>query len=72
MDDDTRRLKNAWKAERRNVARAAFPLPDEALAALFDSVDAGLAAMACDHSLRITRESLGRPGARHRNDCRLA
>ncbi len=62
MDPRNRRLTNAWKSHRRKIARAAFPLPDDDLAALFDAVDAGLEAAGCDHSLRITLERLNNAG----------
>ena len=62
MDEDARRLKNAWKVQQRDRARAAFPIPDGDLAALFDAIDAGIASTGCDHSLRFTREWLSRAG----------
>ena len=62
MDDESRRLKGAWKYQQRETARAAFPLPNHDLAELFDSVEAGLEASGCNHSLRITREWLKEHG----------
>jgi len=55
MDHENRNLKKAWKQEQREAARAAFPLPDRELAALFDAVEDLLAGTSCDHSLRHTR-----------------
>jgi hypothetical protein len=62
MDDDARRLKQDWKARQRDVARAAFPLPDHDLAALFEAIDSGLSVSACDHSLRLARAWLAHSG----------
>ena len=55
MEDEQRRLKKAWQSEEKARARAAFPLPDEELGSLFDSVDARLSTENCDHSLRFTK-----------------
>lgn len=62
MDDDARRLKRNWKEQQRELARAAFPIPDHELAALFEAVDSRLSTTACDHSLRLTREWLAHAG----------
>jgi hypothetical protein len=50
------------QAQRRDVARAAFPLPDDDLAALFEAIGSGHSVAACDHSLRLTREWLAHAG----------
>jgi hypothetical protein len=62
MDDNARRLKQNWKVQQREIARAAFPLPDQDLAVLFEAIDSGLSAAACDNSLRLTREWLAHAG----------
>lgn len=58
MDQEDRERKAAWKAEQRERARGAFPLPDEELSALFHAVESGLREAGCDHSLRVTRRWL--------------
>ena len=44
----------AWKARQREAARAAVPLPDQEMKALFDQLDASLPTMGCDHTRRLT------------------
>jgi hypothetical protein len=58
MDDESRRLKKAWKAGQKQAARAALPLPDAQLQSLFDYLDRALGEAECDHTLRFTREWL--------------
>ena len=41
-----------WKEQQRSVARAALPLPDHDLLALFDALDVALPVEGCDHSRR--------------------
>jgi hypothetical protein len=47
--------KMAWKAEQKAAARAAFPLPNTELEAMFDYVEDRVATQVCDHTLRFTR-----------------
>lgn len=54
MDDQERDLKQAWRADERAKARDAFPLPLEALTALFAMLDTELTRSHCDHSRRLT------------------
>ena len=44
-----------WKAEQQAAARAALPLPDDQMQALFDMLDVEFPQQGCDHSLRLTR-----------------
>ena len=46
---------SGWKEKQRQAARALFPLPEEMLVKLFQSLDAELADSECDHSLRLVR-----------------
>jgi hypothetical protein len=50
-----RDLLRQWKEQQRAAARAALPLPDEQLQALFATLDRELSARGCDHSRRLTR-----------------
>lgn len=43
-----------WKVQQQASARAALPLPDEQMQALFDMLDAELPREDCDHTLRLT------------------
>jgi hypothetical protein len=52
VDDENRKLKKAWKLEQSDAARAAFPLGETELAALFAAVEASLDLASCDHTLR--------------------
>jgi hypothetical protein len=51
-----------WKAVQRSTARAALPLPDERMKALFDVLDTELSIRGCDHTLRLTRGWLAAEG----------
>jgi hypothetical protein len=51
-----------WKERERATARAALPLPDDHLQALFDALDREVPARGCDHTRRLTREFLERDG----------
>jgi hypothetical protein len=51
-----------WKGQQRAAARAALPLPDEQLQALFDALDRELPARGYDRSRRLTRSFLERGG----------
>jgi hypothetical protein len=58
---DERRRKEAldsWKAEQRVTARAALPLPDAQMSALFDMLAVELPSKGCNHTLRLTRQWL--------------
>ena len=52
----------AWKAGRQAVARAALPLPNELMQALFDMLDVELLRCGCDHTLRLIRRWLASEG----------
>ena len=54
MDDKKRELKKRWKKAEKDVARSAFPLPDDKLEAMFDAVEMAIEESGCDHSLRAT------------------
>ena len=54
MDEKARELKKRWKATEKNAARAGFPLSDDKLEAMFDSVELAVEAAGCDHSLKAT------------------
>lgn len=56
MKDIERQRKKAWKAEQREQARQAFPLPESQLENMFDFVADEVAENGCDHSLRATCE----------------
>jgi len=45
----------AWKAKQQVAARAALPLPDDRMQALFDMLDVEFPRQGCDHTLRLTR-----------------
>lgn len=59
---DRRAAIAAWKSQQRAAARARFPLPEEQLLELFDSLDANLPRYGCDHTLRLVREWCGEAG----------
>jgi hypothetical protein len=46
--------KMAWKTKQKTAARAAFPLLDTELEALFDYVEDRVATEGCDHTRRYT------------------
>jgi hypothetical protein len=52
----------AWKAQQQTAARAEFPLPEEQLRALFDSLSVELPRRGCHHTLRLVREWCSRVG----------
>jgi hypothetical protein len=54
--DERKRRLRAWRESERATARAALPLPDAELKALFDVLDVSLPSHGCDHTLRLTRE----------------
>lgn len=56
MESADREKKKAWKDEERRRARAAFPLGDAELAALFDALARKLEEEACDDTRRFTEE----------------
>ena len=58
MDATDRERKRQWKDQERAAARAAFPLSDDLLRALFDSVAASLDEQGCDHTRRYTEQWL--------------
>ena len=62
MDRENRELKKAWKLEQSEAARAAFPLGDAELAALFAAVEASLELVSCDHTLRHSLAWLAEQG----------
>ena len=51
-------MKKQWMTAEKDAARAKFPLRDDQLEALFDAVEAAIEDVACDHSLKATREWL--------------
>jgi hypothetical protein len=50
------------RERQRAEARAALPLPDDQLRALFDMLDGEIPTRRCDHSRRLTQEFLERRG----------
>ena len=44
----------AWQAVQQIAARAALPLPDDRMQALFDMLDSEFLTHGCDHTLRLT------------------
>jgi hypothetical protein len=58
MNASDRERKKQWKAEERTAARATFPLPDDLMQSLFDSVATSVAEHGCDHTRRFTDEWL--------------
>jgi hypothetical protein len=55
MDKPGRKaLLRAWREQHRESARAALPLPDVEMEALFDALDHGLHKGGCDHTRRLT------------------
>ena len=53
-----RELKKEWQRQQRAAARAALPLPDNQVKALFDHLDTELPKHGCDHTRRITEKWL--------------
>jgi hypothetical protein len=62
MDDTSRREKKQWQAQQRASARAAFPLSDADLSAMFEELDDQLERDPCDHTLRFTMRWLASSG----------
>jgi hypothetical protein len=59
MDTNRKRaLKKQWQRQQRGAARAALPLPDDQMKALFDHLDVELPKYGCDDSRRITEKWL--------------
>jgi len=58
MDSADRDRKKAWKQREREAARSTFPLPNDVLQAMFNSVEAQVEDSGCDHSHRFTRQWL--------------
>lgn len=58
MNQADRDRKKVWKAEQKDSAREAFPLPDNMLEGLFDFVDLAVGKDDCDNTLRFTEEWL--------------
>jgi hypothetical protein len=54
MDDSSRHEKKQWQAHQRASARAALPLSNADLEAMFDELDDRLEEAPCDHTLRFT------------------
>lgn len=62
---DNRRRKEMLRRVReqqRAEARAALPLPDDQLQAMFDTLDRELSIRGCDHTRRLTQAFLERRG----------
>jgi hypothetical protein len=55
MDERSRELKKAWKAEQQRSAEANLPIAKARLLDLFQSIEVRLEADPCDHSLRHTQ-----------------
>ncbi len=55
MDTSDRDRKKAWKQQQRQLAKDAFPLPNELLEAMFDAIDVQVENSGCDHTLRFTK-----------------
>lgn len=51
-----------WRDAQRAAARAALPLPDDALESLFDDLAAHLSREPCDHTRRLTTAWITRSG----------
>jgi len=58
MDAADKKRKREWKDQERATARAAFPLSDDLLHSLFDTVAAFVAEHGCDHTRRYTEQWL--------------
>lgn len=54
MDVSDRDRKKAWKLRQRKLAQDAFPISDNLLESLFESVDAQVENSGCDHTLQFT------------------
>jgi hypothetical protein len=50
------------REQQRAEARAALPLPDDQLRAMFDTLDRELPVFGCDHTRRLTQAFLERRG----------
>ncbi len=55
MKAEDKNRKKAWKAEQKAAARAAFPLQDAELHAMFEDVETRLRSEGCDHTRRFTK-----------------
>jgi hypothetical protein len=64
-----RRLLKDWKESERARARAALPLADDVLEALFDYLEQALETQPCDHSRKLTECWLAENG--HANEAVL-
>jgi hypothetical protein len=65
MDATDRERKKQWKDQERTAARAAFPLSDDLMRSLFETVAESVAEQGCDHTLRYTEQWLsGHPQSR--------
>jgi hypothetical protein len=53
-----RELKKKWQRQQRTASRAALPLPDDQMKALFEYLDVELPKLGCDDTRRITEQWL--------------
>jgi len=51
---EKRRRKKAWAQQQRTAGRAALPMANESMKAMFDMLDVALPAHGCDHTRRLT------------------
>jgi len=58
MDAADKERKRLWKDQKRAVARGAFPLSDDLLQSLFETVAGAVAEHGCDHTRRYTEQWL--------------
>lgn len=59
MNPNDKDRKREWKLEQKQLARAAFPMPDTLLESLFATVEERVTDSGCDHTLRFTEQWLG-------------
>ena len=54
MDASDRDRKKAWKLQQRKLAQDAFQISESLLESLFETVEAQVEDLGCDHTLRFT------------------
>ncbi len=62
VNSDDKNRRREWKLKQKQLARAAFPLPDILLESLFETVEARVEDSGCDHTLRFTEQWIGEHG----------
>ncbi|WP_310344749.1 DUF2695 domain-containing protein [Pelomonas aquatica] len=56
MNSGDKGRKRESKLEQKQLARAAFPMPDTLLKSMFDTVEARVEQSGCDHTMRFTEQ----------------